>query len=410
MQGSQGGSASGQQHRGRDQVTGRHPERVAEQKLLEPLRRLGRECEQRAQSDQPRDRHGGPSVGPGARISRREGDQCCGDDCSARGSEQQGRVGQPGEHQPGEESVRQRLRAVCESLAHHPEAERAAEAAREDELEHRAELDAAHRSSGLVPVLVVLDRDRAGGSRLVENDQLAPVGGLERGAVEHVAGRAERHLTPVQAEDEVERAGALHVVARHEQGAALAAQLREQAVDQRGAGRVDARERLVEEQHAGVLHERAGEQGALALAAGELAERGAGLVRQADAVERGMGRGAVGAPRRQPPASPGERAHEGHVERVDGEVQPGALRLGDVRGPPGHPDRPGGRLEIAQQRSEQRRLAAAVGAQHADGAAGVDAERHVAQDGRAAVAGGEVVHEDGGCRHRVAAAPNARTA
>ena len=34
----------------------------------------------------------------------------------------------------------------------------------------------------------------------------------------------------------------------------------------------------------------------------------------------------------------------------------------------------------------------------------------LAQDGRAAVAGGEVVHEDGGCRHRAAAAPKARTA
>ena len=47
------------------------------------------------------------------------------------------------------------------------------------------------------------------------------------------------------------------------------------------AGRVDARERLVEQHEAGVLHERARDQHALALAARELAERAPGELRRA---------------------------------------------------------------------------------------------------------------------------------
>jgi hypothetical protein len=106
-------------------------------------------------------------------------------------------------------------------------------------------------------VLVVLDRHRARGARLLEHDQLAAVGRLDRRAVERLGGRAERDLPAVQAEHEVEAARPLDVVARYEQRAALGAQLLEDRVDQLSAGRVDPGERLVEQEHGAVLDERA---------------------------------------------------------------------------------------------------------------------------------------------------------
>ena len=59
-----------------------------------------------------------------------------------------------------------------------------------------------------------------------------------------------------------------------------------QAHEQLGARRVESRERLVEQQHAGVLDERAGDEHALALAARQVAEGLLRLVGQADAGER----------------------------------------------------------------------------------------------------------------------------
>ena len=203
------------------------------------------------------------------------------------------------------------------------------------------------------------------------------------------ARRAERHLAAVQAQNAVEAAGALDVVARHEQRPALGAQLLEHAGDQRGARRVDPRQRLVEQQQARVLHERACQQGALALATGELAEARAGAVGEADALERGRSRRPVGPARRQPPASARERPHQRDVERGDREVEPGALGLGDVGGAAGAVDAPGLRSQLAEQYAEERGLAAAVGAEHADGLARLGLEAHVAEHGWAAVARAE---------------------
>src|SRR5215207_10089623 len=75
--------------------------------------------------------------------------------------------------------------------------------------------------SVLVAVLMVLNGHRAAAA--IEHDQLVSVGGLESGAVERDRGRPERDLAAMQAQHEVERPRALHVMARHEQRAALGA-------------------------------------------------------------------------------------------------------------------------------------------------------------------------------------------
>jgi hypothetical protein len=99
------------------------------------------------------------------------------------------------------------------------------------------------------------------------------------------------------------------------------------------------------------------------MAARELAERAPGLVSQADALERGERRAAVGAARAPPPGQARERAHEGDVERADREVQPRALGLGDDAAASAHLELAGDPRQVAEQGAEERRLAAAVGAE-----------------------------------------------
>ena len=193
------------------------------------------------------------------------------------------------------------------------------------ELEQRAPVDAgAERveeevddlhASVLVPVLVVLDRHRAAAA--LEHDQLVPVGGLERRPVERPrralrrrpGGRSGRARGRTCARSP--RRGSPRAAC----GPRRAAPGRRRAISVALAGSTPG-ERLVEQEHRRVLDERAGEQGALALAAGQLAEADAGLLREPDAVERRAGGLAIGAARRQPPAPVRERAHDRHVERA----------------------------------------------------------------------------------------------
>ena len=190
--------------------------------------------------------------------------------------------------------------------------------------------------------MVVADVD--GRAAAVEHDQLVAVGLLQHGGAQHLGGRAERDLAAVQAQHALEAARLLDVVGGDEQRAALVAQLAQHRLDARGARRVDARERLVEQQHARVLDERAGDQHALALAAGERAEARAGARRRARRARAPAS--AVVALRAAEPAVEGRAvvgAHQRDVERVDGEVQPGVVGLGHVgrRARPARPRRGG---------------------------------------------------------------------
>jgi hypothetical protein len=184
-------------------------------------------------------------------------------------------------------------------------------------------------------------------------------------------------------------------------GATLGAELLEQRRDALAAPRVHAGERLVEQQHARVLHERARQERALALAAGELSE---GRVRQpghAHPRERSERRLALGAPGREPPAPLRDGSHQRDVERAHGEVEPGTLGLGDVGGPPRNPNRPGERLELAHERAEQGGLAAAVRPQHAHRLAGPGGEAHRFQDRAASVPGAKAAGLDQRAHRRV---------
>ena len=97
----------------------------------------------------------------------------------------------------------------------------------------------------------------------------------------------------------------------------------------------------------------------------------------ADPLERPQRGLAVAVPRPPPPGEAGEGAHQGDVERGDGEVEPGALGLGDRGCPPADLDRPPHRPELAEQDAQQGRLPAAVRAEQRDALAGLDLEGDV---------------------------------
>ena len=129
----------------------------------------------------------------------------------------------------------------------------------------------------------------------------------------------------------------------------------------------------------------------LPLASGELSERRLRRLAEADAVERVERARPVGGSRAPPPRPATDDAHQHDVERGDRIVEPGAFGLWHRAAASVDDEEPAPRRELAQQRADQRRLAAAVGAEDADALAALDGERHALEDHRpAAVAGGEV--------------------
>jgi len=164
VQGHEGGAAEHEEARGCGKVAVGDPERIAEEQLLQPLRRVRRQREQRAEPDQAGDRHGGAGVRADARVARGERDQRGGHQRPAGGAEQERSAGERREHQPWEEAVRERLRAVGKALGHDPEAERATEASHQGELEQRTPVDAgAQRVDEEVDHLHVSARARGAG-------------------------------------------------------------------------------------------------------------------------------------------------------------------------------------------------------------------------------------------------------
>ena len=272
------------------------PERVAEEELLEPLRRVGGEREQGAEAHEPGHRDGRAGVGADARVARRERDQRGRHERAAGGAEQQRRAGERGEHQAGQQPVRERLGAVGEPLRHDPEAERAAQRARPwPARAARAGRcrSGAGRSGSRSPPRVSPRRARArGAGRSRRRAALSRISSwpyvawsVSRSSV--AAGSARRRpgggsgTAPGRTSGRSPRRGSPRAAC----GPRRAARRRRASI-RVGAGGVDAGQRLVEQQHRGVLDERAGEQGALALAARQLAEADARLVGQPDAVER----------------------------------------------------------------------------------------------------------------------------
>ena len=222
-------------------------------------------------------------------------------------------------------------------------------------------------------------------------DDLAGVGGLEHGAVQGGLGWPERDLAAVEAQHAVPPARLVDVVGGDHHAAPLGSELGEQRLQAIRARRVEPRERLVEEDHPRVLHQRTRDQYALALAAREVAEGRVGLLGQPHGRQRRPRRAALRASGAPPPGQRRDRSHECDVERADGEVQPRALGLRDDGEARGCPQRSGHGPELAEEHAEECRLAATVGAQDGHPLAGVQREGHVGEHGRRAVAGGEAL-------------------
>ena len=91
------------------------------------------------------------------------------------------------------------------------------------------------------------------------------------------------------------------------------------------------------------------------------------------------------APGPLPPRQARQRAHQRDVERADRVVEPRALGLGHVPERARRRETAVYRGELAEQGPEQRRLAAAVRAEHADPLPGLERERDVLEHGRPAV-------------------------
>jgi len=165
VQGEQREAAQAEQRGGRDEIAFGHPQRVAEEQLLEALRRVWRQREQRAEADQTRDRHGGARVRADARVASGERDQRGGRERAARGAKQDRGARERGDHEAGQEPVGERLRAVGEALRKDPEPERTAESAHKRQLEQCTTVDArAQRVDHEVEHVHVSDRARARGA------------------------------------------------------------------------------------------------------------------------------------------------------------------------------------------------------------------------------------------------------
>ncbi len=149
------------------------------------------------------------------------------------------------------------------------------------------------------------------------------------------------------------------------------------------AGPVEAGERLVHQQHAGVLDEGAGDQDALALAAGELAEGLLGQLLEADPGERPRAPARARPGRPPPPRGAGQRAHRRHVERRDRVVEARALGLRDRAAGGADPEAAGKRAQLAEQGAQDRRLAAAVGTEQGEALARPQLELDRGDDRRA---------------------------
>ena len=247
-----------------------------------PGRRGGHQREQRAEPEHRGDRRRRRRCRGRSRATRR-GRRCRAAAAPAP-TAPPATIGSPSSEardEAGEHAVREALGAVGHAVEQHPAAEPAADEADERDLEEGVLHE--RLSPGLAePLPGTGHRRRRGrdGARAGSRAPLAAVDGHDRAAVgrlehrpgEHVR-RPERDLAAVQAEHAVEAARLVDVVRRDQHAPPLAGEPVDERREHVGAGRVDARERLVEQHEARVLHERARDQHALALAARELAER-----------------------------------------------------------------------------------------------------------------------------------------
>ena len=171
--------------------------------------------------------------------------------------------------------------------------------------------------------------------------------------------------------------------------------------------RVHPRGGLVEEEEGGLVHERAGQEGALQLAPGELSEHGVEQPLAAHPGECRPRRLAVGGRDANRPGPAPVRHDHVHHPRREGPVEGLGLRQVADRatGCPGagaeHLDLAGGERHQAERGLHERRLAAAVRAAQARELASGHVEAHVVQEPPPADLDGDAARGEGG-RHRSA--------
>src|SRR5581483_155489 len=201
--------------------------------------------------------------------------------------------------------------------------------------------------------------------------------------------RADRDDALVEHRQPIAELGGLRqVVRRDDDGLALVAQRPEQVQQQCLGGRVHARERLVEQQHRAALRQRARQEDALLLAAGQLADLGAPLVGHSQPLERGERHLAV-APARaaeQPQVRLAPEQHHLLDRDREAPVDLAALRrVGDARprraveGPAVERDGAAQARHEAKHRLEQRALARAVRPEQPDDLAAGARQRGVVE-------------------------------
>ena len=206
---------------------------------------------------------------------------------------------------------------------------------------------------------VVVDDDRAVGSA---DHPVAERLGEQRRA-EHLVGRAVRHDATGEQQHAVGVAGLAEVMGRQHDGRPRRRLVGDHLEDALLRRQVEAGDRLVEEQQVGTGGERLGDQHALALAAGQIAERPAQHRPDVHPLRRlGDRPPVVGAE----PAEQAALAVATHAQHLaDADRHPAVLQLvlGDERDPDiAAPfDAPGRRPQQAGEDEQQRALAAAVG-------------------------------------------------
>ena len=239
--------------------------------------------------------------------------------------------------------------------------------------------------------------EQAGGPHARRGDDVD----LARLAGDQLGDRALRDDAAV-VDDRGDVAGLLDLVeqVRGEQhGAALGDELADQVAELEDAGGIEAVDRLVEDQQLGVAEQAAGDAEALAHAERVAADLVVGPAAEADALERGVD-AAVGAlvARRGVDVqvlAAGEMAVEARLldDRADARQRLRAVVLAEQA------DRAAGGLREPEQQPDQRRLAGAVGAEEAEGAAARHLEVDVLEGGAVAEALPEALGVDGQIGH-----------
>jgi hypothetical protein len=248
---------------------------------------------------------------------------------------------------------------------------------------------AIHCQTSVIMVMVVVvmvggQQDTLAGAR--QRHDGAAVGRGERVAREGLYRRAERDLATVEAEHEIPRARLLDVVRGDQDAVALVSEGLKQLLEAISADSVEPGERLVEQEQLGVLDQSARDQDTLALPTGEVAERTLSKVGEPNGVERLESIRALRTPRPPVPRNPSDGPHRRDVKCRHGKVKPRPFGLRDKSSTNTNVDFAANRGELAEQGTEERRLAAAVRTKDPNPLAGPNRKIDIAQNRRPAVA------------------------